>query len=163
EPLLNYRVRPGSGYRRSIEGATYQARLEHFYAKHRDAVQLHGLALIAAKEAFFVGQRDYRKELESRAAALETELAALSVRIASNTYDCIVLTQTLQLIENVDAAIAECARILRPGGVLLATVPCIIRVDDEGGPDGDFWRFTEALARKLFSKTFPAEAFDVSV
>ena len=30
--LLNYRVRPGSGYRRSIQSGTYRSRLEHFYA-----------------------------------------------------------------------------------------------------------------------------------
>ena len=35
------------------------------------------------------------------------------------------------------SAIAECARILKPGGVLLVTAPTLIRVDDEGGLDGD--------------------------
>ena len=34
QPLLNYRVRPGSGYRLSIQPETYLARLRHFYAKH---------------------------------------------------------------------------------------------------------------------------------
>ncbi|MBI3493624.1 MAG: polysaccharide deacetylase family protein, partial [Acidobacteria bacterium] len=58
--------------------------------------------------------------------------------------------------------IAECARILRPGGVLLATVPCTIRVDDEGGQDGDFWRLTEASARRLFAQAFPVDAFEVT-
>jgi peptidoglycan/xylan/chitin deacetylase (PgdA/CDA1 family)/glycosyltransferase involved in cell wall biosynthesis/SAM-dependent methyltransferase len=263
EPLLNYRVRPGSGYRRSIRRPTYLARLGHFYAKHRDAVERHALALIEAKEAFLVSQRNYLKSLESRAAALEAEQATLrqqmtetaklleaqgqprvdwgdlrrrqpvsqhwgwdrgtpvdrhyiedflnehradvrgrvlEVRdsvytrrfgggavtgsdvididagngaatviadlrradgIATDTYDCIILTQTLQLIDDVAGAIAECARILRPGGVLLATVPCTIRVDDEGGQDGDFWRLTEASARRLFAEAFPVEAFDV--
>ena len=35
EPLLNYRVRAGSGYRRSIQPAVYLDRLRHFYGKHR--------------------------------------------------------------------------------------------------------------------------------
>ena len=264
EPLLNYRVRPGSGYRRSIQPETYLARLRHFYAKHRAAVERHGLDLIQAKEAFLVSQREYRQQLESRTASLEGELARLKVAIAetvrdleshgaarvdwgdlrrlepvsqywgwdrgtpvdrhyidgfldahradvrgrvlevrdavytrrfggtavttsdvididpangaatiiadlrsadaipSATYDCIILTQTLQLIDDVAAVLAECARILRPGGVLLATVPSTIRVDDEGGPDGDFWRLTEASARKLFAEAFPIDAFDVT-
>ncbi len=38
---------------------------------------------------------------------------------STRTYDCIILTQTLQLIDDLGAAIAECSRILRPGGVLL--------------------------------------------
>src|SRR5262249_27189682 len=41
--------------------------------------------------------------------------------IASNTFDCIILTQTLHLIYDVRAALATLHRILKPGGVLLAT------------------------------------------
>lgn len=264
EPLLNYRVRPGSGYRRSIRPETYLSRLRHFYAKHRAAVERHGLELIQAKEAFLLSQREYRQTLESRTASLEAELARLRQEIAkavgilesrglsrvdwghlrrveplsrqwgrdrgtsidrhyiegflethrtdvrgrvlevrdsiytqrfggdtvttgdvidvdpdngmatviadlrradaipSATYDCIILTQTLQLIDDIPAVLAECARILRPGGVLLVTVPSVIRVDDEAGPDGDFWRLTEASARKLFAGVFPIDAFDVT-
>lgn len=82
--------------------------------------------------------------------------------IPSESYDCIILTQVLQLIDDVGAAVAECARILKPGGVLLATVPTTIRVDDEGGLDGDFWRLTEASARKVFAEAFPVGSFDVT-
>ncbi|MBI3490875.1 MAG: glycosyltransferase, partial [Acidobacteria bacterium] len=82
QPLLNYRVRRGSGYRRSIQSTTYLARLKHFYAKHRDAVGRHGLALIEAKEAFLVSQRDYLKTLEARVGALEAEQAQLRQEIA---------------------------------------------------------------------------------
>ena len=35
-------------------------------------------------------------------------------------------------------------------------------MDDEAGPDGDFWRLTEASARKLFAEAFPVDAFDVT-
>src|SRR5712692_11911847 len=41
--------------------------------------------------------------------------------LPSDTYDCIILTQTLQFIYNVPAAIQTLYRILKPGGVLLAT------------------------------------------
>ncbi len=85
EPLLNYRVRPGSGYRRSIQPATYLSRLGHFYAKHRDAVERHGLELVQAKEAFFLSQRDYWQTLEARAASLEAELSQLQSEIAEAT------------------------------------------------------------------------------
>jgi peptidoglycan/xylan/chitin deacetylase (PgdA/CDA1 family) len=73
-----------------------------------------------------------------------------------------VLTQTLHLADDVGVVLTECARILRPGGVLLATVPCVTRIDDEGGFDGDFWRLTEASVRKLFAGVFAIEAFDVT-
>src|SRR5262249_25451293 len=82
--------------------------------------------------------------------------------IASGSYDCVILTQVLQFIDDIHAALSECLRILRPGGTLLVTAPCITRVDVETGPDGDYWRLTEALARKQFAAGFPAGAFQVS-
>ncbi|MGH7267673.1 MAG: methyltransferase domain-containing protein, partial [Candidatus Rokuibacteriota bacterium] len=45
--------------------------------------------------------------------------------IAASTYDCIILTQTLHVIDDMVAVLRECARILKPGGVLLATLPCL--------------------------------------
>ena len=36
--------------------------------------------------------------------------------ISAATYDCIILTQTLHLIDYQGAVLAECARLLRPGG-----------------------------------------------
>ncbi|HKT79307.1 MAG TPA: polysaccharide deacetylase family protein [Vicinamibacterales bacterium] len=81
--------------------------------------------------------------------------------LPSGAYDCIILTQTLQLIDDIAAAIGQCERMLRPGGVLLATVPTTIRVDDEAGVDGDFWRLTEASARKLFAEQFPLDGLEV--
>jgi SAM-dependent methyltransferase len=44
-------------------------------------------------------------------------------------YDCIILTQTLQYVINVPAAIATLTRILNPGGVLLLTVPGISPIE----------------------------------
>src|SRR6185369_15877201 len=60
EPLLNYRVRPRSGYRRSIETGTYRDRMRHFYTKHRKAVSRHFRELVEGKEAFLLSQMEYR-------------------------------------------------------------------------------------------------------
>ncbi len=81
--------------------------------------------------------------------------------VQSNTYDCVILTQTVHVIDDMPAALSECARILKPGGVLLATLPSASRVCLEYGHDGDFWRVTEAGARHLFSTAFPPDALDV--
>lgn len=74
--------------------------------------------------------------------------------IPSGSFDCFVLTQTLQFVYDVGAAVREAHRLLRPGGVLLATVPAVSRVDRKAGRDGDFWRFTADSCATLFGSVF---------
>jgi peptidoglycan/xylan/chitin deacetylase (PgdA/CDA1 family)/SAM-dependent methyltransferase len=76
--------------------------------------------------------------------------------VRSETYDCIILTQTLHVIDDMPAVIRECERLLKPGGVLLATLPSASRVCLEYGPEADFWRVTDAGARQLFAGVFSA-------
>jgi peptidoglycan/xylan/chitin deacetylase (PgdA/CDA1 family) len=84
-----------------------------------------------------------------------------AANIAAGTYDCVILTQTLHVVDDMRAVVGECARILKPDGVLLVTLPCASRVCLEYGDEGDFWRVTEAGARQLFSESFPGDALDV--
>ena len=77
--------------------------------------------------------------------------------IPSGTIDCVLLTQTLQFIYDVPAAIRTVQRILKPGGVVLATVPGISplsRYDMEKW--SHFSAFTTQSARRLFAEVFPA-------
>jgi len=76
--------------------------------------------------------------------------------VPGDTFDCIVLTQVLPFIPDVQAAVRTLHRILRPGGVVLATMPGIsqiVRYDMDRW--GDFWRFTSLSARRLFECGFP--------
>lgn len=82
-------------------------------------------------------------------------------RLAPDAYDCIILTQTLHVIDDMRAVLKECARILRPGGVLLATLPAASRVSFDYGPVGDFWRVTEGGARALFADAWPSHQCEV--
>jgi SAM-dependent methyltransferase len=76
-------------------------------------------------------------------------------------YDCFILTQTLQLLYDVRAAISSAHRLLAPGGTLLVTVPCISRIIPRYGLDADFWRFTPASCRRLFGDTFGTDRIAV--
>jgi SAM-dependent methyltransferase len=76
--------------------------------------------------------------------------------IPSNTFDCIILTQTLQCIYDVRAALKHIYRILKPEGVLLATFPGISQISRyDMDRWGDYWRFTTLSAKKLFEEVFP--------
>ena len=72
-----------------------------------------------------------------------------------NEFDCFLLIQTLLLIYDVKSAIVNARKLLKPGGVLLATIPGISKIcRPEMNQWGDFWRFTNASAMKLFSEIF---------
>jgi SAM-dependent methyltransferase len=45
--------------------------------------------------------------------------------LPSATFDCVILTQTLQFIRELPTALRAVGRILRPGGIVLATIPGI--------------------------------------
>jgi glycosyltransferase involved in cell wall biosynthesis/SAM-dependent methyltransferase len=75
--------------------------------------------------------------------------------IPSGSFDCFIMTQTAYLIDDIAAVLSESARMLRPGGVLLATLPCAIRLEPETGLDADFWRIGPNAAAALFRGAFP--------
>jgi Methyltransferase domain len=70
-------------------------------------------------------------------------------------YDCFICTQTLPFIFDVHAAVRGIAKVLKPSGVVLATVPGMSQVSREDKRDwGDWWRFTSQGTRRLFGETF---------
>jgi SAM-dependent methyltransferase len=76
--------------------------------------------------------------------------------IPAESFDCFIITQTLQFILDLRAAAGHCHRILRPGGVLLATVPVVSRID-RALASVDYWRFTTASCLALFGEVFGLE------
>lgn len=77
-------------------------------------------------------------------------------------YDCIICTQTLHVIYDFRAAIASLYRLLKPGGMLLTTVPGISpQVYPEGHRWGDYWRFTRLSFERTLSEYFKLDNLDV--
>ena len=96
-------------------------------------------------------------------ATIVADLARGGDELPAAVFDCVILTQVLSVISDPGAAVRTVHRILRPGGVVLATVPGISQVsrwDMERW--GDYWRFTTLSARRLFEAGFPPELVSVA-
>ncbi|HVW83235.1 MAG TPA: glycosyltransferase [Bryobacteraceae bacterium] len=96
--------------------------------------------------------------------ALATIVADLTREdlFGSETHDCVILTQTLQLLYDPGAAVRTVHKILRRGGVVLATVPGISQTARDGFDRwSDYWRFTAASAVRIFGDVFGAENVNV--
>jgi SAM-dependent methyltransferase len=76
-------------------------------------------------------------------------------------YDCIILTQTLHVIDDYDAAIKNLYKMLNKNGILLCTLPSVARIGYDTGEKGDFWRFTKASARYIFKKHFAEDKLQI--
>ena len=80
--------------------------------------------------------------------------------IPGETFDCFILTQTLQYIYDLRSAVEHAHRILRPGGTLLCTVPTVSRIARRE-LDSEYWRLTAAACARLFGDVFAGGVVDV--
>ncbi|MBX3279051.1 MAG: methyltransferase domain-containing protein [Acidobacteria bacterium] len=81
---------------------------------------------------------------------------ASAPQIPSDAFDCVICPQTLQFIYDQGAAAQTLHRILRPGGVLLVTVPGISQTCDRDWGEYWCWNFTPLALRRIFGEIFPA-------
>lgn len=83
--------------------------------------------------------------------------------IPENSFDCIIMTQTLPFIYDLRSAISNVYRALRPNGYVLATNPCISQISRfDMDRWGDYWRFTDLSLRKLFEQSFSKKEIEVT-
>lgn len=134
--------------------------IENFLARHADDIR--GRVLEIGDDAYtrrFGGERatkcDVLHAVEGNPKATIVADLACADHIPTDTFDCIICTQTLPFIYDVRAALWHIYRILKPGGVLLATFPGISQISRyDMDRWGDYWRFTYASARRLFGDVF---------
>lgn len=146
------------GYDRGLPVDRYY--IERFLARQRDDVR--GRVLEVGDRGYtrrFGEDRVARSDVlhvapGNREATLVGDLAHAD-HIPADTFDCIILTQTLQLVYDLPAAVRTVHRILKPGGVLLATFPGLTRSSRTEWPGSWFWRLTPDSARRLFEAVFP--------
>jgi hypothetical protein len=154
------RVKPISqcfGFDRGLPVDRYY--IERFLARH--ASEIRGRVLEIGDDTYtirFGGARVSRSDVlhvheGNPRATLVGDLTEADV-LPENAFDCIILTQTLQLIYDVPLAIARIHRALAPGGAVLVTAPGISQIDRGEWGKTWFWSFTPAALQRLFGDVF---------
>jgi Methyltransferase domain len=78
--------------------------------------------------------------------------------LPENTFDCFIITQTLQFIYEFHSAAGNVVKCLKPGGVALITVAGISQISRYDMKRwGDYWRFTDKSLTMLFEQYVPKE------
>jgi SAM-dependent methyltransferase len=153
------------GYDRGVPIDRYY--IEKFLYAHQSDIRGHVLEI--AEDNYtrrFGGDRVTKSDVlhisaDDLKATIVADLTSAN-HIPSNTFDCILLTQTLQFIYDVPSALQTVFRILKPGGVALVTVPGISPVSRyDMDRWGHYWNFTTQSARRLFEKVFPPGCINV--
>jgi SAM-dependent methyltransferase len=90
---------------------------------------------------------------------LHRDFETTVAQTASEAYDCIILVNVLEHIEDDTRALAECRRMLRPGGRLLILVPALpVLYSELDAVVGHFRRYTrDTLAAGLTGAGFRIE------
>jgi SAM-dependent methyltransferase len=142
--------------------------IENFLAQFADDIQGH---VVEVADNYYTEK--FGGDRVTQSDVLNVEQASPKVTIVadltaadhlpSNTFDCAIITQTLHLIYDTRAALQTLHRILKPGGVLLATFPGISQMShaDWGDPGCWCWNFTTVSARQLFAEAFPSEQVEI--
>ena len=156
-------VGPAWGYERGLPLDRYY--IEKFIASHASDIQGHVLEV--ADDEYtkrFGGNRVVKSDVVSltRDDGITTIVADLTNahHVPSDTFDCIILTQTLQLIYDLRSALGTLHRILKPGGVLLVTVPTVSKIASD--EPNDHWRFTSRSCNALFREFFPSDGLTIT-
>lgn len=79
--------------------------------------------------------------------------------LPERAFDCIVCTQTVQMVYDIHTAVRSLHAMLRPGGVLLLTTHGISKIGRHLDTDdwGEYWHLTVQGARSLFTDGFEGE------
>jgi SAM-dependent methyltransferase len=139
--------------------------IERFLAQHRADVSGHVLEVKEPLYTSLFGTQVERSDVldldhRNARATLVADLAE-GEGLPSDAFDCFILTQTLQYIYRLEAAIRHSHRVLQPGGVLLATVPAVSRLSYQPEEAPEYWRLTAAACSRLFGDVFGPD--DVTV
>jgi SAM-dependent methyltransferase len=141
--------------------------IEGFLEAHTRDIQ--GRVLEIGDDAYtrrYGGDRVTRSDVlnitaDNPAATIVADLAD-APQIPNASFDCVILTQTLHLIYDARSAIRTLHRILKPGGVLLLTVPGITVVPTVSVWGHTwYWAFTALGVRRMLEEVFDPSRIEI--
>jgi SAM-dependent methyltransferase len=80
------------------------------------------------------------------------DLARAEGVIPDDTYDCFLLPNTLSVIRDIEGALRNALRVVKPGGVVIATAAGFVQLT---GRDDDYWRMSAAGWREVTNRVWP--------
>ena len=141
--------------------------IEDFLQRH--AADIRGRVVEVAENGYtrrFGGDRVERSDIlhvddSNERATLVGDLAEPN-DLPTAAFDCFICTQTLTYIYDVQQAVETIHRMLRPGGVLLVTVPGISQMSPyDRDRWGEYWRFTAQSLGRLLGEPFGSANVEV--
>ena len=131
--------------------------IQKFFEAHKDDISGRVLEIKNNRYTEKHGQNVTKQDVldideDNKQATIIADLAKAD-HVPSNTFDCFILMETLQLIYDYKAAIEHAYRILKPGGVLLASVPTT-NACDVYFLGHEYWRFTAPACQRIFGDIF---------
>lgn len=141
--------------------------IEQFLGRYREDIT--GRALEIGDDSYtrqFGGDRVTMRDIlhvhEGNPKATIISDLSSSEGIPSDAFDCAIITQTLHLIFEPVTALRTLHRILKPGGVLLATVPGITPMSVDEWSTTWYWSFTRSSVRRMCASVFGEKAVQVA-
>jgi hypothetical protein len=86
------------------------------------------------------------------------DLAKAEGVVASDSYDCFLLPYTLLVVKDLEGALRNAMRVVKPGGTVLATTSVLTPVFAEYP---EYWRMTENGWRELLERVWPGQEVEV--
>lgn len=141
--------------------------IESFLARH--ASDIRGHVLEVGDDGYsrrFGGERITRQDIlnidpNDPVATIVGDLAKPGT-LSEDFFDCIIMTQTLQLVFDLPSAVNHIRRSLRPGGVLLLTVPAIGPLCADQWQESFYWSLTPRSVERLLKSSFDPSKVEVS-
>ena len=144
-----------------------RAYIRRFLALHKNDIRGYVLEIGDNSYTLQFGEKRVAKSViadvnvDNPKAAIIADLAE-APQIPDETFDCVILTQVLQYIVDVESALRTVWRTLKPGGVALITVPGISQANTEPSEFARWtWLFYPKGFRSLIEKSFDSRTLSI--